>query len=149
MSYDSFFIRDQLHAISSLLFVNIENVVTFDFVEFAQSLHVNDRLNRIVLNEAHQLLIISHYRQKMFLIFQLREIFASFVCMTITLSLIVEMNFKQTLHFIRCDMMRFSSDRSNFQYCVQTVSPSNDRSSGLINSLISEAIRICMQNIEI
>ena len=62
MSYDFFFIRNQLHAISSLFLVNIENVVISDFVEFAQTLHVNDRLNRIVLNEIHQLLIINHYR---------------------------------------------------------------------------------------
>ena len=149
MSYDSFFTRNQLHAVSSLLLVNIENVVTSDFVEFAQTLHVNDRLNRIVLNEIHQLLIINHYRQRMSFISQFRDIFVSFVCMIDTLSLIVEMNLKQMLHFTRCDTVRVSNDRSNLQYCVQTISTSNDRSSEDDNLLINETIRVCMQNIKI
>ena len=149
MSYDFFFIRNQLHAISSLFLVNIENVVISDFVEFAQTLHVNDRLNRIVLNETHQLLIINYYRQRMSLIFQLRDIFASFVCIIDILSFIVEMNFKQMLHFTRCDIVRVNNDRFNLQYCVQTISTSNDRSFENDNLLINETIRVCMQNIEI
>ena len=149
MSYDSFFIRNQFHAISSLFLVNIENVVIFDFVEFAQTLHVNDRLNRIVLNEIHQLLIINHYRQRMSFIFQFRDIFVSFVCMIDTLSLIVEMNFKQMLHFIRCDIVRVNNNRFNLQYCVRTISTSNDRSFEDDNFLINKTIRVCMQNIEI
>ena len=149
MNYDSFFTRNQFHVISSLFLMNIENVVTFDFVEFAQTLHINDRLNRIVLNETHQLLIINHYRQKMSFIFQFRDIFVSFVCMIDTLSLIVEMNFKQMLHFTRCDIVRVKNDRFNFQYCVQTISTSNDRSFENDNLLINETIKICMQNIKI
>ena len=65
------------------------------------------------------------------------------------LSLIVEMNLKQMLHFTRCDTVRVNSDRFNFQYCVQTISTSNDRSSEDDNFLINETIKVCMQNIKI
>ena len=94
-------------------------------------------------------MIINHYRQKIFFIFQFREIVVSFVCIIVTLSFIVELNFKQMLHFIRCNIVRVNNDRFNFQCCVQTISSSNNCSFKNINSLINETIKICMQNIDI
>ena len=54
MNYDFFVTSKQLHAIFSLLFVNINDVVAFDFVRFAKSLHANERLNRMIFVRAMQ-----------------------------------------------------------------------------------------------
>ena len=61
--YDFVFISYQLHAIFTLLLINIEIVVIENFVVFNQSLHVLNRLNRLILNEIYLLLIVVHYRR--------------------------------------------------------------------------------------
>jgi len=104
---------------STLLLMNIETIVTLDFLVFARALHALNRLDRIILNEAHLLLIVAHYRCQIVVIEILRRVLCSFVCMTITLFSFVELKMKTLLHFIQCDTLRVNSDQLNLEYRVQ------------------------------
>jgi len=73
----------------------------------------------MILNEAHLLLIVAHYRRQIVVIKILRRVLCSFVCMTITLLSFVKLKMKILLHFIQCDTLRASNDRPNLEYRVQ------------------------------
>ena len=125
------------------LFENV-NYVLIEFIEFNEyEIRIDSNFSRSIIR-AKRIYKIFYYKKNLF-----REIVVSFVCIIVTFSFIVELNFKQILHFIRCDIVRVNNDRFNFQYCVQTISSSNNRSFKNINSLINETIKICMQNIDI
>ena len=144
--YDLDTTSQQMHAVFSLLLMNIETTITSNFVSFARFLHATNRLNRIVLDEAHLLLIASHYRSRIVELNVLRRVFCSLICMTITLSSFVELKIKKLLHFTQCDILRASSDKLNLKYCVQSLTSTNDDSCDE-KELIEQTIEICMQNI--
>ena len=145
--YDLATTSQHLHAISSLLFVNIEIAIINNFVSFARFLHAMNRLDRIVFDEAHLLLTASHYRSKIVDLSVLRRISCSLICMTITLSLFVESKMKHLLHFTQCEILRASNDKFNLKYRVQSLSSTIDDSCDE-KKLIHQTTKICMQNIE-
>jgi hypothetical protein len=61
--YDAAVTPQQVHAVPALLLVDIETAVTPDFLAFARALHALDRLDRMILDEAHLLLTVAHYRR--------------------------------------------------------------------------------------
>lgn len=142
-----FFISNQLHALFSLFLMNINDVVISNFVEFAKLLHANDRFDRIILNEIHLLFIVSHFRQRMFFVLQLRKIVVFFICLIVIFSFFAKLNFKHLLHFIRCEIMRINNDRSNLKFCVQLISSFKNRLSKN-HRFIHETTKICMQNMK-
>ena len=145
--YDSIFTSHQLHALFTLLLVNIDDVVDESFVTFATSLHALNRLNRLMFDETHLLFTTRHYRLRIEIINQLRRVFCSFVCMTIILSLFVEIKLRNLLHFTRSKSVRANNDRSNLQYCVQIVNKLDDRR--FKNSRLLKTIAtICMHDMK-
>ena len=145
--YDSIFTSHQLHALSTLLLMNIDNVVNESFVTFVASLHALSRLNRLMFDETHLFLIARHYRLRIEIINQLRRILCLFVCMTITLSFFVELKLRNLLHFTRSKSVRANNDRSNLQYCVQIVNELNDNRFKN-DQLLNEIVRICMRDMK-
>ena len=108
--YDSIFSSHQLHALSTLLLMNIEFAIENNFVFFVIELHAIDRLNRMFLNEIHFLLIVRHYHRHIDVINQLRRVFCFFVCMTIILSFFVELELKNFMHFTQFETLRANND---------------------------------------
>ena len=145
--YDSVITSQQLHAISSLLLMNINRAITLEFLTFARVLHATNRLNRIVLNETHLLLTIAHYRSRVIVVELLRRIFCLFVCMTITLLSFVEQQMKQLLQFTYCETLRVSNDRFNLTYQMQILFFSLESSCDE-KELIDETIEICMKYVK-
>ena len=145
--YDSIFTSHQLHALSTLLLVDIDDAATEDFVTFVTSLHAMGRLNRLMLDEAHLLFIARHYRLRIEVINQLRRVLCPFVCMTATLPPFVERKLRNLLHFTQSKCVRAGNDRSNLQYCVQIVSELNDNRFKT-DQLLNEAVRICMHDMQ-
>lgn len=113
--YDTAVTPQQLHAVPTLLLVDIETAVTPYFLAFARALHALDRLDRMVLGEAHLLLTAAHYRRQIVAIGVLRRVPCPFVCMTATLPPFAEHEMKILLHFSQCDTLRASSDRPNLE----------------------------------
>ena len=60
--YDSGSTPHQLHAVPSLLLIDIDEAVTQNFVAFVEFLQSLNRLNRLVFDEAHLFLTVRHYR---------------------------------------------------------------------------------------
>lgn len=69
-----------------LVFMAVETAVGTLFHIFLARLDAAQRLDRVILDEAHLVLKSSHYRLKMGLIRQLRNLQAQFVFLTGTLS---------------------------------------------------------------
>jgi len=98
--YDVVATSQQMHAMSSLLLVDIETIVIVDFLTFARALHAMDWLDRIVLDEAYLLLTTGHYWRQIVAIGVLRRVPCPFVCMTTTLPSSAKLEVKTLLHFI-------------------------------------------------
>lgn len=64
-SYDSSMTTDRLHAVPSLLLVDVERAASNEFITLARALHAVDRLNRIVLDESHLPSTAAHYRHQL------------------------------------------------------------------------------------
>lgn len=119
LQYDPVTVSPQhLHAVLSLIIVDVELAVLFTFFAFLRALHHDGRLNRIVLNEAHLLLTASHYRENLGSLGVLRRVKCSFVCITATLFPSAELELKQLLLFTSLETLRASSDRPNIEYCI-------------------------------
>ena len=145
--YDSVFSLHQLHALPTLLLMNIEFAVENIFVSFVVSLHAMGRLNRLFLNETYLLLIARYYRRNIGVINQLRCVSCLFVCMTATLFFFAEHELKSIMHFTQFESLRASGDRSNLCYFVQSVFSAN----AVVfeeELLLNETTRICMQNMQ-
>ena len=145
--YDLVFSFHQLHALSTLLLMNIELVVENIFVFFVVSLHAMNQLNCLFLNEVYLLLTARHYRRNIGVINQLCCVFCFFVCMTAILPPFVEHELKSIMHFTQFELLRASDDRSNLCYFVQSVLFANAAVSGK-KLLLNETIRICMQDMQ-
>lgn len=145
--YDADITPQRMHAVPGLLLVDIETAVTPDFLAFARSLHAMDRLDRIVLDEAHLLLTAGHYRRKIVAVGVLRRIPCPFVCMTATLPPFAELEMKTLLHFTQCDTLRASSDRPNLEYRVQWLDAVRGASRGE-KELVEEAAKVCLQDLQ-
>lgn len=68
-----------------LMFVSIEQAVRSLFRAFLGQLDATEGLDRVVFDEAHLVLTASHYRPKMALVRQLRQLFCQVVFLTATL----------------------------------------------------------------
>ena len=119
--YDPVFSPHQLHALPTLLLVDIGLAVEDSFVSFVAKLHASGRLDRLFLDEAHLLLTASHYRRHIGAVNQLRRVPCPFVCMTATLPPFAELELKNLMHFTQFETLRASSDRPNLCYCVRSV----------------------------
>ncbi len=75
------------HAVPSLVFIDVNSAVTQSFRAFLQRLQKPGRLDRIVMEEAHLLLTVSHYCEQLGLLRVLGNIGTLFVYMTATLPL--------------------------------------------------------------
>lgn len=130
---------ERLHAVPSLLLIDVKIVSSPSCIEFLHRLQVKGRLDRIVLNEAHLLLTAAHYRACLTLLALLRRVHCPFVCLTATLPPCAELELRQMLSFTTAETLRASSDRSNLQYLVQRVPERGT----VHESLVEEVIRIC------
>ena len=135
---------ERLHAMSSLLFMNVKTVITFSCINFLQRLQTKRRLNRLILNETHLLLIVAHYRESLTLLATLRRVQCSFMCLIVMLSLSAELKLRQSLNFINAETLRASSDRLNLQYLIRRMS----KRRSVNESLIEETARICNENLK-
>ncbi len=135
----------RLHAVPSLVFVDVDSAVTQSFRAFLQRLQKTGRLDRIILEEAHLLLTASHYREQLGLLGVLRNIGSPFVFMTATLPPSAEMELKDLLHFTQLEVLRAESDRPNLQYRIQLL-PNRPRDCSRADTLVAEAVTICKQD---
>lgn len=114
---------ERLHAVPSLVLVDVEEAVTPSFNTFAKQLLDTGRLDRIVIDEAHLILTAADYREHLGLLAILRQIACPLVCLTATLPPYGELDLKQALFLTYPVIYRASSDRPNLEYCVQTIGP--------------------------
>lgn len=141
--------EDRLHAVPSLVLIDIDLAVSERARSFLRALYANNRLDRIVLDEAHLLLTASHYREKLGLLGALRSIPCPFVCMTATLPPSAEVELKRLLAMTQPQMLRASSDRPNLEYQVKPLDPGLGPSQiSQEELLVREAINICTQDIK-
>ena len=113
--------QERLHAVPSLVLVDVETAVTPAFHAFARELLARDRLDRLVIDEAHLILTAAGYREHLGLLGALRQIACPLICLTATLPPSGELDLKQSLFLSRPVIHRVSSDRPNLEYCVQSI----------------------------
>ena len=109
-----------LHAVPQLVLVDVERAVQAPFLSFLKALNREQRLDRIVLEEAHLVLTASHYREHLGMLGVIRQVQCPFVCLTGTLPPTAEYDLQQSLYlsaFLK--RLRASSDRPYIEYCVQ------------------------------
>ncbi len=136
---------ERLHAVPSLLFVDVEQVSSVGFQTLLEALARHGRLDRIVLDEAHLVLTASHYRQELGRLITLRRFPCPFVCLTATLPPPAERDLKWSLGFTAAEVLRVSSDRPNLQYRIQYLTTSTLHAVGS-DPLVDEAVTICMRD---
>ena len=155
LCYQNSIAIDQLHAVPSLVLVDIETAVTPSFLAFLQQLQAHGRLDRIVLDEAHLVLTAAHYRTSLGLLGDLRRIHCPFIAVTATLPPVAQADFQSSLFFTAPEIVRASSDRANLQYCVQTVAVTDisinislsRTGAGQDTVLLDRANAVCMEDI--
>lgn len=108
--YSSFLTVDQLHAVPSLLFVDVEQIKGSRFLALLKGLYQRGRLDRLVLDEAHLVLTASHYRHELGQLAVLQQFHCPFVCMTATLPPHAETELKSSLALGMPQVLRVSSD---------------------------------------
>ena len=141
----------QLHVVSFLLLVNVDLAITNFFIAVVQALQNYDRLDRLIIDEAHLILTAAHYRENLELLEVLRQVRYLIVYLIITLSSIEERELKQFLHFTQIEMLRVSSNRVNIEYCIQSVSSNLHDSSNLDfnnEALLRAIVEIYQNNIQ-
>ncbi|KAL9606927.1 MAG: hypothetical protein Q9167_008106, partial [Letrouitia subvulpina] len=138
----------QLHAVPSLLLVDIETAGKNHFLAFTRQLHAVGRLDRLVLDEAHLLLTAVHYRTELPAITTLRRLRCPFVCMTGTLPPSAESSIRELLHFTHPEVLRASSDRPNLRYCIELSAPPPSSELSREEHLIERATEICFGDIQ-
>ncbi len=62
----------RLHIVPSLVFVDVNTAVTSTFITFVKQLSNIDRLNRLILDEAHLVVTALDYRENLGLLIILR-----------------------------------------------------------------------------
>ncbi len=113
--------QERVHAVPSLVLVDVEMAVTPAFHAFAKQLLDMDRLDRLVIDEAHLILTAADYREQLGLLGVLRRIACPLICLTATLPPGGELDLKQSLFLSHPTIYRVSSDRPNLEYCVQAI----------------------------
>ena len=78
--------QDRLHAVPTLVFVDVDNAVILYFLAFLRQLHDIGRVDRLILDEAYLVLTASDYRENLGLLGILRQVIYPFICLTATLS---------------------------------------------------------------
>ena len=133
-----------MHAVPSLLLVDIGDAVTPVFFSFLRALHAIGRVDRIILDEAHLLLTAAYYSKELPAINSLRQVHVPFVCMTGTLPPFASFELEKQLYMTQCERLRASSNRPNLEYRVQSIDPAKP---GLERnqSLLEYAESACMQ----
>ncbi|KAL8688231.1 MAG: hypothetical protein Q9218_005804 [Villophora microphyllina] len=111
--------EEKLHAVPPLLFVDVETAVTPSFGTFLKQLSDLGRLDRLIIDEAHLVLVASDYRECLGLLAILRQVPCPLVCMTATLPPVGEFDLRQSLLLKDPVVHRTSSDRPNLAYCIQ------------------------------
>jgi len=112
--------HERLHAVPSLVFVDVDTAVTSTFITFVKQLSDIDRLDRLILDEAHLVVTASDYRENLGLLAILRQIPCPLVCLTATLPPIAEFDLRQSLFMSHPAIHRVSSDRPQLEYCVES-----------------------------
>ncbi|KAL2038903.1 hypothetical protein N7G274_008425 [Stereocaulon virgatum] len=113
--------QERVHAVPSLVLVDVKTAVTPTFNAFAKRLLDTDRLDRLVIDEAHLILTAADYREYSGLLGVLRQIACPLICLTATLPPGAELDLKQSLFLSHPTIYRVSSDRPNLEYCVQSI----------------------------
>ena len=114
--YNFVVISHRLNQMLSFLLIDVKLTIIDEFHIIIRALHVNDRLNRIVIDETHLILIVAHYRSHLLVLKKLRRVQCFFVCMIVTLSFFVESQLRDVLHITHCETLRANSDRINLKY---------------------------------
>ena len=77
--------QDRLHAVPTLIFIDIDNAVTLHFLAFLRQLYNISRIDRLILDEAYLVLTTSDYHENLGLLRILRQIIYPFIYLTTTL----------------------------------------------------------------
>ena len=141
--------QDRLHAVPSLILVDIDIAVSAGFRGFLQTLHRDGRLDRLIIDEAHLILTSAHYREKLGLLGVLRQVPCPIVCMTATLPPLAVNVFKEQLRMTQLETLRSSCDRPNLEYCVQSLKRESiaENSWSDQDLLIHRAVEICRNDV--
>jgi len=146
--------EERLHAVPSLVFVDVESATTDQFVAFLRQLHDSGRVDRLVLDEAHLVLTASHYRDNLGWLGKLRQVPCPFVCLTATLPPHGVLELNQSLHLINPAIQRSSSDRPNLVYSVQSLENSAPPISSALQAprsvddrLVHTVTELCRQDV--
>ena len=141
-TYDFVFIFHQSHALFELILINIQHVVIDNFLTFVIVFHAIERLNKLIFDETHLLVIARFYRQHLSIIYHLRRVNCFLICMTITLFFLIEFELRATLHLIQSHVLRINDDRFNLRYCVRSMFV-NDRHEIQNVFLLKKTLKIC------
>ena len=87
-----------LHAVTSLFLVDIDDSVSDGSRAVLSALHHHHRLDRLVFEEAHLILMAGYYWEKIALLVTLRDLGCPVVCLTTTLPPSGEFYLKEQLH---------------------------------------------------
>ena len=103
--------------------MNVNLTITDFFIIIFRALYGCGRLDRLIINKAHLILIATYYRQNLKLLRILRRIEYFVLCLIAILFLVErERALKKSLYFIQIEKLRVSSDRVNLQYYIQFLS---------------------------
>ncbi len=82
-------IYEEYKLTDKLVLILIETVVSLSFQLFLMSLHVKNKLDRIIFNECHLIVTTANYKHKMHELKKLRLIITQFFFLSVTLSVSV------------------------------------------------------------
>nr|XP_023922639.1 uncharacterized protein LOC112034089 [Quercus suber]POE97743.1 atp-dependent dna helicase tlh1 [Quercus suber] len=104
------------HREAPLVIVSVEAAASKAFFQYAQGLVAQQKLDRIVTDEAHLSVTAVAYRPVLGEVAALRQLRTQFVYLTATLPPSYQAEFEQRNHLCRPHIIRASSNRPNIQY---------------------------------
>lgn len=121
VGFSSQLTKERLGALANLVLVDVEQATSADGLASLSQLFAADRLDRIVLDEAHLVLNAADYRDQVTRLRFLRAIPVPFICLTGTLPVSFYPELKIALGMTRPQLIRSSSDRPNLQFSIKRV----------------------------
>ena len=110
---------------AALVLVSAEAVSTKDFMKYARRLIVQQKLDRIVVDECHLTVIAAEYRPSIVDHTLIRSLRTQFVYLTATLPPSMRAEFEERNYLFHPTVIRASSNRPNIFYMVRKVHARN------------------------
>ncbi|KAJ9625493.1 hypothetical protein H2203_004250 [Taxawa tesnikishii (nom. ined.)] len=108
---------------ASLIIVSVEAAATTHFTKYARSLIVQQKLDRIVIDECHLTVTAVDYRSSIVDLTAVRNLRTQFVYLTATLPPSMKEEFEERNYLYRPTTIRASSNRPNIFYMVRRADP--------------------------